>query len=66
MAYIIERCKQVKTERKRTRTKLSQLWILIRKNLLIQRRHPWQTLLQFIVPALLGSLLQIGRSQAQL
>ena len=38
-----------------------QLWILIKKNWLIQSRHPYVTLFEFLIPALLGSLLQIGR-----
>ena len=42
-----------------------QVIILTKKNFLIQRRHPWVTLLQFLIPALLGSLLQIGRAQVE-
>ena len=44
---------------------LIQVWILVKKNLLIQRRHPWQSLMQFLIPAMLASLLQIGRSQGK-
>jgi len=38
-----------------------QLWILTKKNFLIQKRHPYVTLFEFLIPALLASLLQAGR-----
>ena len=54
-------CKQKPDSRERRHRQITQLWILVKKNLLIQRRHPWQSLLQFLIPAFLGSLLHIGR-----
>jgi len=45
----------------RKRNKNSVLGLLVKKNLLIQSRHPWVTVFELLLPAILAGLLQIGR-----
>ena len=40
-----------------------QLGLLWKKNILLQSRHPWVTLFEFLLPAVLGGLLQIARAK---
>jgi len=44
---------------------IHQLKVLFKKNFLLQKRHPVITVIEFLVPALLSSLLLIGRIQVE-